>query len=245
MNRLNWVQQSEGFKTEYRVLEWKTSHFHEPYARRNAGSMPKQPSAAAAAAAEEMKTEAEGLGLGLADKRKSGTRPGFGLGEHLAQGLSGEDRGRDGVSISAQGTRQQGAAEQAQTAVQSESQTAGYAAQIQATEIVVVSSANEPSSTETEEERANRENTTVAETGKGNIRNRLQESAKRLQEAYQRQKEKAAKLLPLKQIKEDKPKEKAKGTRVADKETMLSMQAENHYLLDSYDHNGNYSMLGK
>ena len=78
MNRLNWVQQSEDFKTEYHVLQWKTSHFHEPYARRNAGSMPKQPSAAAAAAAKEMQTEADGLGLGLADKRKTGTRPGFG-----------------------------------------------------------------------------------------------------------------------------------------------------------------------
>ena len=241
MNRLNWVQQSEDFKTEYHVLQWKTSHFHEPYARRNAGNMPKQPSSAAAAAAKEMQTEAEGLVLGLTDKRKSGTRPGFGMGDHLAQGLSGEDRGRDGVSISAQGTRQQNTAGQTQAAIQSVSQ----AVSMQAAETVVVSSANESPSAEAEEERANRENTTVAEAGKGNIRNRLKESAKRLQEAYQRQKEKAAKLLPLKQIKDEKPREKAKGTRVADKEAMLSMQAENHYLLDSYDHNGNYSMLGK
>ena len=241
MNRLNWVQQSEDFKTEYHVLKWKTSHFHEPYARRSVGATSQPPGAAAAAAAKEMQTEAEGLGLGLADKRKSGTRPGFGMGDYLAKGLAGEDRERDGVSISAQGTRQQNVAVQAQAAVQSVSQ----AAQIQAAETVAASPANEFSSAEAEEERANRENTTVAETGRGNIRNRLQESAKRLQEAYQRQKEKAAKLLPLKQIKEEKPREKAKGTRMADKETMLSMQAENHYLLDSYDHNGNYSMLGK
>lgn len=245
MNHINWVQQNEDYKTEYHVLNWKSSHFHEPYARRNAGNLPKQPSSAAAEAAKELQTEAEGLVLGLSDKRGSGTRPGFGMGEYLSQGMSGEDRGHDGVSISAQGARQQSAAEQAQAAVQSVSQTVGHAAQIQAAETVVVSSANESSSAETEEKRANRENTTVAETGQGNIRHRLQESAKRLQEAYQRQKEKAAKLLPLKQIKEEKPKEKAKGTRAADKEAMLSMQAENHYLLDSYDHNGNYSMLGK
>lgn len=249
MNHINWVQQREDYKTEYHVLNWKSSHFHEPYARRNVGNLPKQPSSAAAEAAKELQTEMEGLALGLSDKLKSGIRPGFGMGDHLAQGLSGEDRGRDGVSISAQGTRQQNVAGQAQAAVQSVSQTAGlvagHAAQIQAAETVVVSSSNGPSSAEAEEERANRENTTVAETGRGNIRNRLQESAKRLQEAYQRQKEKAAKLLPLKQIKEEKPKEKEKGTRVADKEAMLSMQAGNHYLLDSYDHNGNYSMLGK
>lgn len=41
-------------------------------------------------------------------------------------------------------------------------------------------------------------------------------------------------------------KNKTKGTRqAADREAMLSMQAENHYLLDSYDATGNYSMLGK
>lgn len=255
MNHVNWVQQSEDYKTEYHVLKWKSSHFHEPYARRNTGDMPKQPTGAAAAAAEEMKTEAEGLVLGLADKRKSGTRPGFGIGDRLGQGVAGEDRGRDGVSISAQGTRQQNAAGQTRDAVQAVGQTrdavqvAGQTAeqlvQIQAAETVAPTTERASLSVEEKEEQANRENTTVAETGQGNIRNRLKESARRLQEAYQRQKEKAAKLLPLKQVKEEKPKEKAKGTRMADREAMLSMQAENHYLLDSYDHTGNYSMLGK
>lgn len=245
MNHVNWVQQSEDYKTEYHVLKWKSSHFHEPYARRNTGDMPKHPTGAAAVAAEEMKTEAEGLVLGLADKRKSGTRPGFGIGDRLGQGVAGEDRGRDGVSISAQGTRQQNAAGQIRDVVQVAGQTAEQLVQIQAAETVAPTTESAPLSVEEKEERANRENTTVAETGRGNIRNRLQESAKRLQEAYQRQKEKAAKLLPLKQVKEEKPKEKAKGTRVADREAMLSMQAENHYLLDSYDHNGNYSTLGK
>lgn len=245
MNHVNWVQQSEDYKTEYHVLKWKSSHFHEPYARRNTGDMPKQPTGAAAAAAEEMKTEAEGLVLGLADKRKSGTRPGFGIGDRLGQGVAGEDRGRDGVSISAQGTRQQNAAGQIRDVVQVAGQTAEQLVQIQAAETVAPTTERAPLSVEEKEEQANRENTTVAETGQGNIRNRLQESAKRLQEAYQRQKEKAAKLLPLKQVKEEKPKEKAKGTRAADREAMLAMQAENHYLLDSYDHNGNYSTLGK
>lgn len=249
MNHVNWVQQSEDYKTEYHVLKWKSSHFHEPYARRNAGDMPKQPTGAAAAAAEEMKTEAEGLVLGLADKRKSGTRPGFGIGDRLGQGVAGEDRGRDGVSISAQGTRQQNAAGQIRDVVQAAGQMAGRTAeqlvQIQAAETVAPTTERAPLSVEEKEERANRENTTVAETGRGNIRNRLKESARRLQEAYQRQKEKAAKI-PLRQIKQEKTKDRAKqGTRAADREEMLSMQAENHYLLDSYDHTGNYSMLGK
>lgn len=44
------------------------------------------------------------------------------------------------------------------------------------------------------------------------------------------------------------PEEKRKtqrGTRLASREEMLAMQAENHYLLDSYDKKGQYSILGK
>lgn len=38
---------------------------------------------------------------------------------------------------------------------------------------------------------------------------------------------------------------KNQGSRKADKNQVLFMQAENHYLLDSYDKNGQYSTLGK
>lgn len=107
-------------------------------------------------------------------------------------------------------------------------------------------SEKETESGEKQGERVLKERTTVAQTGRGNIRNRLRESAARLREAYQRQKEKAAKKIPLRQMKPEKQEEKTrKGTRAADREAMLAMQAENHYLLDSYDQNGNYSMLGK
>lgn len=36
-----------------------------------------------------------------------------------------------------------------------------------------------------------------------------------------------------------------RGTRRVTKDEVLTMQAENHYLLDSYDKNGQYSTLGK
>lgn len=243
LEHVNWVQQNEDYATRYHVLQWKTSHFHEPYSRHvSAGVKPNQ-SASAALQAKEIQTEAEGLGFGQADRTGSG-RLGIGLGmeESLANTAAGNERGHDGVNISAHGARAQKAgAEAAQTAVQS-----AAAAQINAAEHTVTSpSVKESLSEDGRREQANRENTTVAGSGRGNIRNRLRESAARLREAYQRQKEKAAKKLPLIQIKPEKQEEKKKGTRMADREAMLAMQAENHYLLDSYDQNGNYSMLGK
>ena len=64
-------------------------------------------------------------------------------------------------------------------------------------------------------------------------------------EAYRRYREKAAKM-PLQKTAQEKIKtDGKKGTRAADRESVLAMQANNHYLLDSYDQTGNYSMLGK
>ena len=36
-----------------------------------------------------------------------------------------------------------------------------------------------------------------------------------------------------------------RGTRQISKDEVLAMRSENHYLLDSYDRNGQYSTLGK
>ncbi len=41
------------------------------------------------------------------------------------------------------------------------------------------------------------------------------------------------------------PEQPKRGTRYVSKEEALSMQAENHYLLDSYDRNGQYTTLGR
>lgn len=245
MQHVNWVQQNEDYATRYHVLQWKTSHFHEPYSRHASAGPKLNQSAGAALQAKELQTETEGLGLGQSDRAASG-RLGLGLGleELLAGAVSGNEKGHDGVNISAHGARAlEAGAEAVQTTVQS-----AALAQTQAAEHTVTPASGKEMTGESEQkEQADKENTTVAGTGRGNIGNRLGESAARLREAYQRQKEKAAKKIPLlKQIKPEKQEEKKrKGTRTADREAMLAMQAENHYLLDSYDQNGNYSMLGK
>ena len=244
MQHLNWVQQNEDYATKYYILQWKTSHFHEPASRHVSGGARLGQRAGAVSQAGGIQQEPEGLGFGQSERAGSGRLGfGFGLEESLANTVTGNERGHDGVNISAQGARAQVAGvEAARTAVQSAALVQVHAAENTVTPV----SDTEVRSGTKQREQADRENTTVAQSGRGNIRNRLRESAVRLREAYQRQKEKAAKMIPLRQLKPEKQKEKAKrGTRAADREAMLAMQAENHYLLDSYDQNGNYSMLGK
>lgn len=244
MNVLNWVQQREDYHVKYHVLEWKTSHFHEPFSKRMVGSAQMKQGGMPAASAQEAQKEGEGMAFAPAGRSGNG-RLGLGLGLEgsLPGNSSGGAEGRDGVSISARGVAgQQNMGGTVQAAQQGMALAQTHAAENTITPDIK----NGPEKGRHERERTQKENTTVAQPGRGNIRNRLRESAARLREAYQRQKEKAAKSA-LRQIRKEAPEKKEKkGTRqVADRETVLSMQAENHYLLDSYDAKGNYSMLGK
>lgn len=244
MNRINWVQQNEDYNVKYHVVKWETSHFHEPYSNHVVGSTKIKQGGLAPMSAAETQKEGEGIGFDLA--RRGGDarlRFGFGLEESLAGNISGGGDGRDGVSISARGMAGQGSMGEAARA---ELQSMALAEVHASENTVTPAMASGPEQEKREQEQAGKDKTTVAQSGRGSIRNRLQESAARLREAYQRQKKKAAKL-PFRQIRKEEPEKKQKkGTRqAADRETMLSMQAENHYLLDSYDATGNYSMLGK
>lgn len=241
MNHINWLQQREDWDTKYHVIKWKTSHFHEPFSERMVGSAKLKYGAAPEAAKQAQQPEGEALGFVQADRTSSG-RIGLGVGlegyalramrEELVQEAV-RNVGRDGRSGRIVGT------------VPAARQTAA-AAQIQAAEHTVTpQQRREPLRNEQANERNALESTSVLSAGKGNIRNRLRESAARLREFYQRQKEKAAKLPFIKVKPEPKKKRTLEGTRMADREAVLSMQAENHYLLDSYDQKGNYSTLGK
>lgn len=239
MNHVNWVQQNEDYDVKYHVIKWKTSHFHEPFSNHMAGTAHLKKGGGAPMAAREMQTEMEGLGFGLADKNISGRlKLGLGL-ETEARNIIGARTGQDEVSISTLDGLKKGI------------ETAGAAAQsavladvIAAENTITPATGERPKSESEERKQADREKTTVAQTGRGNIKNRLRESASRMMEAYRRHKEKAAKIL-FGRTKQEEPQKGKKGTRTADRETILAMQAENYYLLDSYDHTGNYSMLGK
>lgn len=241
MNHIQWIQQREDFNTKYHVTKWKTSHFHEPFSHRMAGSAKILHGAAPEAAKQSQQPEGEGIGYAQAETTKTGRfGPGFGL-EGYALNAMQEEAAQGTARNTGSGIRSGRVVGAIPAGVQP-----AAAAQMQAAEHTVTpEEKREPLRSEQAKERNAQEAVTVSAADKGNIKNRLRESAARLQEFYRRQKEKAAKFVFWNSKPEPKKKEVSKGTRMADKEEMLSMQAENHYLLDSYDQKGNYSTLGK
>lgn len=191
--------------------------------------------AAAQAQGQSQESEGEGIGYAQADRTGNGRLGlGFGLEGYALRNMQEE--------------LAQSAVKSTGSAAQSEKAAGAItaAAQTQAAEhMVTPEQKREPLREEQALARSARESTTVLATGRGNIRNRLRDSAAKLWEFYQKQKEKAVKLSFWKNKSQPPKKKVVKGTRMADKEAVLSMQAENHYLLDSYDNKGNYSMLGK
>ncbi len=241
MNHIVWVQQREDFNTKYHVIKWKTSHFHEPFSERMVGSAKLMSGAAPEAAKQSQQSEGEGIGYAQAERTGSG-RIGLGSGlEGYALRAMQEE-----LALSAM-RRADSSIRTGRTvgAIPAAVHTAAVAQSQAAEHMVTPEQRREPLRNAQAREHSLQESTTVSETGKGNIKNRLRESAARLREFYQTQKEKASRLSFWKSKPEPEKKKVIKGTRMADREAVLSMQAENHYLLDSYDQKGNYSMLGK
>ena len=221
MNRIDWVQQAPDYQTKYHVLKWETSHFHEPKSQRMLNSALHQEGAALAVSVEQMNTEDLGIGFGPASLVKSG----FGL-RHGQKDIAGREnpdaaKGQDALNISWQGSQRQIDAVAAQLA---QEQVLGKITRVQ---------------------KGQRKNTVLLAVLQGGIRNRLKEGASHLKDVYQKQKEKQKRTLFRAKKAERKAEPEKKGTRMADKEETLSMQAQNHYLLDSYDSNGQYHILGK
>lgn len=240
MNHIQWIQQREDFKTEYHVIKWKTSHFHEPFSERMVGSAKIQYGAAPEAAKQSQQPEGEGIGFAQTELSKSS---GFGLGSGLegyALRVIQEEMAQSAARNTGSGTRAGRVG-----AIPAAVQTVTAAQTLTAEHMVTPEQKREPLRNEQARERNAQEATTVSAAGKGNIKNRLRESADRLREFYEKQKKKVAKLPLWKNMTEPKKKKVIKNTRMADREEMLAMQAENHYLLDSYDQKGNYSTLGK
>lgn len=215
LNRTNWVQQEQDI--EYHVIKWKNSAFHDHHTHKKAGAGPLSGGVRAPAAPSSgTQTESVGIGLGLEERIRDKRYRSGGFGESglRADGVK-DAKNSDSVSLSARGAEQQSISEQSAVEVIQPNI-------LQHIQSIAVAAVNPPPEKKT---------------------NRLKKSTQKLREAYQKQRDKIAKIIRRKP--DRKAEEKRQGTRRADKEEMLSMQAENHYLLDSYDKNGQYSMLGK
>lgn len=242
MNHINWVQQDPDYQTKYHVLKWNSSHFHEPQARQMADSALHKEGAAFAVSAGQEQTGMQEIGFGQASTVKSG---GFALG-HGQEGAAqlenaGTEKGQDSVAISGQSIAGQDSA-----AISGQGIAGQDSAAIAGQGVVGQGREADPQMvTRHSADRQPAVPQNTAAVGQGSIRNQLKRSAAYLQELYEKQKQKIKKTLFHTKKAEKKPELQKKPGRKADREETLSMQARNHYLLDSYDRNGQYHMLGK
>lgn len=251
MNHVNWVQQEQN--TEYHVIQWKNSEFHNHHVRRDrvheGGMGPFSVAKVVGGSGAVSQTRQDVWGDNRVSRPEESKIDGFGYGDIPGNGRIASDSGKEGTSSG-------GAKRNDEVTISSEVapkpivpiHNTAISEQMQCVAIsAAVRIQTEPMAEEAGAEvTASDESVeTVSSFWQGGLRNRLKDSAKRLQEIYQEQKKKLTKMPAGKVKQEEKKDRRQAGTRLASKEEMWSMQAENHYLLDSYDKNGNYSILGK
>lgn len=216
MNVLNWIQQ-EHKVTDYHVLTWPTSHFHHPRNRTDiVGQIAIKPQETGTAASGTQTRPEEGIGFGTFDKSYGQYKSG-GLGtDGLA--IDGEKEAVNNKVISTSRNSQGNQVtgpEASATAVQSILPAEVYSVVESARQSVI------------------------------KVQSRIKQSAAKLKDIYGKQPGQTATAQKPKSMSRRQPEKEQRGTRPVSKEEVLSMQAENHYLLDSYDKNGQYSTLGK
>ena len=220
MNRLEWTQKEPYI--EYHVLKWPTSHLH-PRVRTTPDSgfelKGKMPGMEEPAGAKQ--TQPEGIGLGMTEHSENRKWKSGGLGQ---DGMASE-AAREAVSdrkagvISAGGSKQSG--------------------KQQSTESAAVQTAMPIETSGTAYHTVYRLGHIMRKAG-----GRIRDTVGILRDVYLKQQKKSA-AMPEKGRQPTESRKEKKGTRQISKDEVLAMQSENHYLLDSYDRNGQYSTLGK
>lgn len=221
MNRLNWIQQEQKI-ADYHVLKWPTSHFHHPRNRTDIVAQTGGKFEMSGGAASPGAQQPEGIGQGLSDPARDIVRRAGGLG---TDGMA-EDGRKDAVHSEIMNTSDRTKGRQITGASKSVETVQVTAAQTIVPEEVysVLGSARQ----------------SVLK-----LHDRVKQSTAKLRDLYQKQQKQTVHAAASKVVKQGNQQKEKQGTRKCDKEDVLSMQAQNHYLLDSYDKNGQYSMLGK
>lgn len=219
MNVLNWIQQEKKV-ADYHVVTWRFSHFHHPRNRTNiTGQINTKSLEAPSAASGTQQQQPEGIGFGLADNIRGTRYKSGGLGTDGLAADGVKDAANNKVMSTSQKTNgnQSGGAETAAAVIQTILPAEVYG---------VVESARQSAL---------------------KVQSRIRQSTAKLRNIYQKQFGHTANTSAQKQKNAPRrqPEKEQRGTRYVSKDEVLSMQAENHYLLDSYDRNGQYSTLGK
>lgn len=215
MNRLNWIQQEKNI-AEYHVVEWRTSHFHHPRSRTDIAGAAHMKMEGGAPASSGAQPQSEGIGWAPASPIENRKWTTGGLGE---EGLveSGTKTAKNNEVVS-RPERKNGR-------------------QSMSTDLAAVTQAIIPEEVYSV---VNSAKQTVLK-----VQGHIKQSAAKLQGAYRKQQGKTAETPLQKDQSRRQPEKDRQGTRQVSKDEMMFMQAENNYLLDSYDRNGQHSMLGK
>lgn len=215
MNVLNWIQQEQKI-ADYHVIKWPTSHFHHPVNRTDiVGQINMRPSEHGGPASGTM-LQAEGMGFGIADHMK---------GQYKTGGLGTDGLVTDGVKDATDNKVM------STTLNTHGNQATGPEAAATVAQAILPA-----------------EMYSVVESARQSaikIQNRIRQGTARLRDIYQKQFGHTEKTQSRSNTPRKQPEKEQRGTRHVTKDEVLFMQAENHYLLDSYDKNGQYSMLGK
>ena len=215
MNVLNWIQQEQKI-ADYHVITWPTSHFHHPGNRTDIVADIHMKQREDSASASGTQLQTEGIGFEQPDH----TRGQYKSGGFGTDGLA-VDGVKDAVNNKAISTtkKSQGGqmtgSEAAATVMRTILPTEVYSAVESARQSAI------------------------------KVQSRIRQAAVKLKDIYGKQSGQTVKEHNLKNAPRRQPEKEQRGTRYVTKEEVLSMQAENHYLLDSYDKNGQYSILGK
>ncbi len=201
---------------DYHVLTWKTSHLHPKTKVGVSGGVELRERAGGAAASTPESAQPEGIVPGYVRRDN----------RYRSDGLAQDG---DRVAVSAYQSGRQGSGQvQAAAAVAMPCADAQTQAAMQTAVLHNIQDAAHTFS-------AGR---TVRKAG-----GRMKEIIVRLRDMYRRKQEKAVQL--MKGNRAAQQQKERQGTRRVSREEVLAMQGENHYLLDSYDKNGQYSTLGK
>ena len=219
LNRINWTPKEQLF--DYHVLTWKTSHLHPKTKVGVSGGAEVRERAGGAAVSGSESAQPDGIvpGYGRRDSR------------YRSGGLGRDGKAQDGdsVSVSTYRSGRQGSGD-----VQEAAAASMPCADIQTQE------AMQTAALQTVQDAAQ---TFSAGRAVRKAGGRMKEIIVRLRDMYRRKQEKAARLMKGNHAAQQQ--KERQGTRRVSREEVLSMQGENHYLLDSYDKNGQYSTLGK
>lgn len=215
MNVLNWIQQEQKV-ADYHVITWPTSHFHHPRNRTDIVANIHMKPQEGGAPASGAQPQIEGIGIGLADDTR---------GQYKSGGLGTDGLVIDGVK-DAVNNKVMSTSKKSQG-----NQVTGFEAAATVMQTILPA-----------------EVLSVVESARQSVikvQGRIRQSTAKLKGIYSKQSGQTANEHNLKNAPRRQPDKEQRGTRHVTKDEVLTMQAQNHYLLDSYDRNGQYSMLGK